>query len=297
VVERRDLRILRPLLAVPGAALRRRLARSGERWIEDPSNADPRFARVRLRRAGAPPAGEPGAGVARATRERRLAGFLALHAAVHEEGWIALDAAPLLALPAGLAAAALGRALAAVGGRDHPPRARELAGLVRALAGDARRYTLGGCSLDRSDSRIVVAREAASVAAPAAVDRDGAAFWDGRFEIRGATAANSVGALGACRSSARGAARRRAALPRAAFDALPALHDLDGSPTVPHLFCGRLGNGLDSVGAVIVAFRPPRPLAGAPFAPAGEERGAEAPGGDGRMIEVGAQPLAKPDAA
>ncbi len=43
------VRLLRPLLTVPKARLRANLQRRGQAWIEDPSNEDPAFARVRLR--------------------------------------------------------------------------------------------------------------------------------------------------------------------------------------------------------------------------------------------------------
>lgn len=39
----------RPLLAVPGEVLRRELADAGRSWIEDPTNADPRYTRNRIR--------------------------------------------------------------------------------------------------------------------------------------------------------------------------------------------------------------------------------------------------------
>lgn len=42
-------RLWRPLLGVPRAALREEAQRRGLRWIEDPHNADPRYARVYLR--------------------------------------------------------------------------------------------------------------------------------------------------------------------------------------------------------------------------------------------------------
>ena len=53
VVERRDCRILRPLLTVPRASLAATLEARGQAWIEDPSNRDPAYARVRLRQAEA----------------------------------------------------------------------------------------------------------------------------------------------------------------------------------------------------------------------------------------------------
>lgn len=47
--ERDGLDYHRPLLAVPGAAIRAWLAARGEAWVDDPSNADQRFTRNRIR--------------------------------------------------------------------------------------------------------------------------------------------------------------------------------------------------------------------------------------------------------
>lgn len=49
----RDCWILRPLLSVSRTDLRQYLKRRGIGWIDDPSNDDPRFERVRIRREGA----------------------------------------------------------------------------------------------------------------------------------------------------------------------------------------------------------------------------------------------------
>jgi tRNA(Ile)-lysidine synthase len=47
--EGRGIFLARPLLALRRAALRDWLAAEGARWIEDPANADPRYARARAR--------------------------------------------------------------------------------------------------------------------------------------------------------------------------------------------------------------------------------------------------------
>ena len=46
------LRLLRPLLGVPKAALVAVLEATGQPWLDDPSNRAERFARARLRQAG-----------------------------------------------------------------------------------------------------------------------------------------------------------------------------------------------------------------------------------------------------
>ena len=49
IVERRGVRLLRPLLGVPRARIEAALRRRGQPWIEDPSNRDDRYERVRVR--------------------------------------------------------------------------------------------------------------------------------------------------------------------------------------------------------------------------------------------------------
>lgn len=49
--EREGMAFERPLLRVPGPALRRCLAQQGVAWVEDPSNADTAFTRNRIRHA------------------------------------------------------------------------------------------------------------------------------------------------------------------------------------------------------------------------------------------------------
>ena len=52
VAFRPGIRVLRPLLTVPAEDLRASLRARGQAWIDDPSNADPAFQRVRVRRLG-----------------------------------------------------------------------------------------------------------------------------------------------------------------------------------------------------------------------------------------------------
>jgi tRNA(Ile)-lysidine synthase len=49
VVERHGVTYHRPWLDVPGAALREALGTAGQAWVEDPTNADTRYTRNRIR--------------------------------------------------------------------------------------------------------------------------------------------------------------------------------------------------------------------------------------------------------
>lgn len=167
LVERPDVRLLRPLLAVPRARLTATLVARSVPWIDDPSNTDLRFERARLRagaplidRAGAPLADiVPAAGSGgRAAGERRLA-----QAAVEtlefdaagEGGGVAIDRAAFCRLGAGLQARLLSRVVLAVGGRDHAPRRdraeraahRLAAPVLRGKSGKGQDFTLSACRL------------------------------------------------------------------------------------------------------------------------------------------------------
>jgi tRNA(Ile)-lysidine synthase len=156
--------VLRPLLGVAPAALEAVVAMAGLEPVRDPSNADPRFARVRLRAVLADPGGEgPGiaalaaaAGAFRLRRERAeaaLARRLAAAAEIRPEGfaWIEPDALGR----DGVAAAALAQLARLVGGGGLAPAAARAAGLLGGGSG-----TLGGAWLRRAaGGRWLLARD------------------------------------------------------------------------------------------------------------------------------------------
>lgn len=268
VREVEGLRLLRPLLTVPRARLEATLRAHGLRWVDDPSNRDPRFARsalrpatpiqtaARLRLAAA-------AGGQRAAAERALAQRCAARVAVHPLGFTVLEASADEALPLDLVA----RCLSVVAGRCWPPGTVALERVAQQLGRPGRTATLGGCILHRGVSRLTVAREPA-LASDELVLRPGATGrWDGRFVV---TLVQAPGPLRLRRLGADGrrqldAAARRAArrLPGAALRALPSLwqdarlvwHPLGVAQAFPDM-------AVDAE----ARFAPPLPLAGAPFA-------------------------------
>jgi tRNA(Ile)-lysidine synthase len=180
VVERPACRLLRPLLTLPRARLCATLEAAGQAFIDDPSNEDMAYARVRLRRM-APLLAEAGLGPerlaaaagrlagARSAVERAVAGLLARSALVHPAGFVALDRGALLAAPREVGLRALAAVVTAVGGALYPPRLERLERLHAALAaGLGGGRTLGGCRILERRGRTLICREPAAVAAPAA---------------------------------------------------------------------------------------------------------------------------------
>ncbi len=281
-----DLRLLRPLLDQPRAALEALLVAAGQGWLDDPSNDDAAFARTRLRRrrpaleaAGLSPAAcaEAAAGFAALRRweERALARLLVECCRLDPRGFAWIDRPRLLAAPAPLARRALGRVLRCVAGRAHAPRGARLQALLERLDRAAPpASTLAGCRvLPRRGDRLLVVRETAAIAPAGPPDAWPASAWDGRFRLRAPAgdvtegrAPPDVVAYGRLPADQqrrlRTAETALAALPAAARAGLPTLRDLDGSSTLPH-FTARPGIVARKA---VAAFQPTRALTVGSFA-------------------------------
>ncbi len=232
--------VLRPMLGMAPAALDAVCAAAGVAPVHDPSNADLRFERVRLR-AGL--AGHPERAAALA---RSAAGMAAGHAARHAALGARLARAVTL-FPHGAARvdrAALGQdataeaALAAllrvVGGGLHAPARPAVTALLARGQG-----TLGGAWW-RADGWLL--REPGACATP--VPAVAGALWDGRFRLDGAWPGCMLGALGEGASALGVSGGRHAGLPAVLRAALPAIRRGDALLAVPHLGIGAPVPGL-----------------------------------------------------
>ncbi len=160
-------RIVRPLLGVARGRLTATLEARNVAWIDDPSNRDRRFRRVRLRRRLAGSGDGPelaaragAAGMARWRFERRVADLLA--GSVSLEGAQALlDRAPLRRAEPETAAAAVAALIRWSAAAPAPPRTERLARTVDWLCGEARRgrRTVGGCAIDLDGGRAILTPE------------------------------------------------------------------------------------------------------------------------------------------
>jgi tRNA(Ile)-lysidine synthase len=195
---RRSLWIARPLLATPRTALRTWLAGEGIDWIEDPSNADPAYERVRmrddLRHAGAAAiAALTASANEAATARRRLAyeaaGFVAAAAQSDGRGLLFVDWAD----DAGGEAArahALRYLLASAGGLPYAPPVAAVEGLLARLARPGAQATLARVLVRRSRTTLTLVREGRGLPDPLPA-RDGM-VWDGRFRLAGPSGAGIV---------------------------------------------------------------------------------------------------------
>ena len=154
--------LFRPFLELPKARLTATLRAAGVDWIEDPSNADARFARARLRAAGEV---LDGLGL---TRERLVAtaramaraasalevGVATLEAAAvrrHPAGWAATDLALYGAAHEEVRLRLLSQLVGQAGGEGYGPRLEALEALdaaIRAASGARMVRTLAGARIE-----------------------------------------------------------------------------------------------------------------------------------------------------
>lgn len=194
---REGLILHRPLLDVPKARLVATLNAAGIAWTEDPSNADPGYARSRLR-ALAPAFAAEGLTPRRladtARRMRRAREALEAAAAVLHGGCVTcdptgfcrLDVARLLAAPEEISLRVLARVAMGVGGSDYPPRLDRLERLHGWLASGrgGRGATLAGCHFARTGETVLVMREEGRSGLSDVPLADAPALvWDRRFRI------------------------------------------------------------------------------------------------------------------
>jgi tRNA(Ile)-lysidine synthase len=153
---RSTLRLVRPLLAFSRETLREHLAAHALPWIEDPMNADPRFARTRIRAAwpvledlGLERAriADAAAHMSRAREALDWATLAVARRAVRLDSDVAaVDSDALLQAPREVALRLLARLLMVLGGQSYRPRFESLERLFDSIArGGYRAATLHGC--------------------------------------------------------------------------------------------------------------------------------------------------------
>lgn len=248
------VRWLRPLLDVPKARLVATLRARDQDWVEDPSNRDPRHARVRLRQLAPTLAAEgleprrlaaTAHALARARQalDRAVADAILDHVAIDPAGFARVDGRAWEVLPDEVALRLLAHLVRVMGGDATVPRLerteRLLARFRRGLGGG----TLGGARLVLDAGSVLVCREAGRVAPPIPVPPGTRTRWDGRFMVAVAPQAPtdlSIGALGpqGWRRVCAGAARK---VPAWVRPGLAAIFDQDGVFAVPHLGYNRMG--------------------------------------------------------
>ncbi|MFN3526145.1 MAG: tRNA lysidine(34) synthetase TilS [Paracoccus sp. (in: a-proteobacteria)] len=191
-------RWLRPLLGVHRTELRDWLRARNTGWIDDPSNDNADFERVRIRQAIATLGLDTGA-LARAAghiAEARdaLSDYAALisRAAEADRGSLVLQRSAFGDAPPEIRRRLIVAACRWVTGADYPPRRATLLHALRAVAAGGR-VTLDGTMITPDGTDLRFTREsAAAIRAAPATD----AIWDRRWQVEGLQPGQHVAALG-----------------------------------------------------------------------------------------------------
>jgi tRNA(Ile)-lysidine synthase len=193
--------LARPLLGFSHARLIATLRARKQKWIEDPSNANDRFARIQIRNV-MPALAEAGATVervasaaahlhrARDAIDAAVGALIEGGAELSPWGYALLKTEAFAAAPREVALRALARLIEVLGGGEYPPRFEQteqaLGWLLTPGEGPAGR-TLGGCRLARRDSgTVLAAREETALAKEDPVlhlKRGERGLWDRRYLV------------------------------------------------------------------------------------------------------------------
>ncbi|MDA7428423.1 tRNA lysidine(34) synthetase TilS [Primorskyibacter aestuariivivens] len=183
--------VIRPLLSMRREDLRHYLKVLKGDWVEDPSNDDPRFDRVRMRQAmeqlevlglGVDRLSETAVRMARAQEAlRRRAVDVAQEALRQEHGDILLSRDVLGKVEVETRLRLMAGALQYISGADYRPRLRALEEVTeRVLSGGT--ATLHGCLIRAEKHDLRICREYGAVRDATA---ETGALWDGRIRITG----------------------------------------------------------------------------------------------------------------
>jgi tRNA(Ile)-lysidine synthase len=225
--EGRGLMLLRPLLGATRAELRDWLAARELPWIEDPANADPRFARSRARAAGA--LARPGCD----PPDDRACSTPVFEADARAPGVLAAGRAALCDDPA--ADRQLATALVCAAGSTRLPSSAAVAALLSRLRGPGPVVaTLAGARMDAGHDRVLIGRDPGRRGLPRASVRAGdTVLWDGRFEITAAADGDLLSAAGLARRLPAPDRERLRLAPAWVRPTLPVLAGADGALSLP----------------------------------------------------------------
>ena len=251
------LPLLRPLLGVAKSDLKNELRNVDQDWIEDPSNQDERFTRVRVRRWSSTLLGL-GLDADRLCKLAANFGTLresledVTHHAVSDlvtfdpGGWAELPQDILCRAPDALARRMLLSLLRSVGGKYHAPRSDRVArGLAKCRVQNSfKAFSLGGCVVRQRGERLIIYREERGKEPPTEVRSRDRFVWRGRFmcefqgQMRAVEAPYRIGPLtdqGWRQAIAWDPAVRQVGISNDCAATLPALYDRDGLLEVPRL--------------------------------------------------------------
>ncbi len=196
VAHMQNLTLLRPLLTVPKKKLQEAVIQKKLPFIDDPSNHNEEFARVRMRKLahvmqeyGFDP-GRLGRTVSKISETNAAMSYMMhevidRHATYHDAGYISVAATPLDLLPKALVLRVLDGIIRGMSGQLYPVRYQRLARCYdKLIKGDTlAATTLGHCYIKKRRKTFLFCREAHYVEKEITLRTPGQYRWDERFWV------------------------------------------------------------------------------------------------------------------
>ncbi len=201
--QQEGLTLLRPMLAITREDLRAYLTDIGVSWVDDPSNQDTRFDRIKARKAlhGLEPLGINALSLSRsadnlAQAHTALGAFAqesARNVAQVDQGDVKVDRAGFTALPKEIRRRVLVGILAWIAGQGYPPRQTAVEQAMDALS-KGRTGSVAGCLLVPKAESVWICREFKAVEAQIVAPDE---VWDRKWCFSGPEISNAeIRALG-----------------------------------------------------------------------------------------------------
>ena len=267
-------RIIRPLLSVNRSKLHHFLRKREISWINDPSNDNTAFERVRVRQEIKKKkyyAHELNARrSARESLDFKAAKFLAVGAMISPFGYATICLDRCKDVSVDVRRRVISGLCATIGGLEYYPRRKSIDAILDAIS--KREFvgrTLGGCIFLKITNGILIVREAGRCPVESFLGKK-IHVWDRRFLIGKTSVISGVtlGPLALAKSRIYGEMRRNYPnlrnIPETALRALPAFFKADKLLAVPHLRYGTSGH-YGKLSKTSVVFRPKRSASNAPF--------------------------------
>ncbi|MCW9046210.1 MAG: tRNA lysidine(34) synthetase TilS [Alphaproteobacteria bacterium] len=261
VIETRNLRLLRPLLGVDRETITATLKELAQEWIDDPSNEDSCFERVRVRKSAQSGEGDFDAlHLLRREKEEAIARELAKSTFFHPFGYAEVGLSNLTNIDE----SALSRIILSVGGGIYGPRRKNMKALFENLISkkNKTRGTLGRCVVSRKRDLLSIWRENRNFPQDHEVLPGEVIHWDRRYKVT-AFETFTLRPLG---EEGLAQLKQEQTVPfqvmRAALITLPACWDEKGLLAAPLLGYIRGGSGESPRKVAEMAFSPAHPLLG-----------------------------------
>lgn len=246
-----DIKLFRPLLSLHKKDMESYLTSLDQKWVEDPSNGNENFERVKVRHLLETP---PFMGfdahkmVTTAARLARAADALDYYATkiltknvrITPEGFALLETKGLFEAPEEVALRVLARIFRHVGGADYSPRLEKLENCYKQMqSADFSGTTLAGCQVLAQETGLIIGREPRAAERAAPLRQEG--VWDNRFVVAldGVGRVAALGEDGWSQISRKVSDHQKENVPHAMRLGLPALWKDGNVIAQPHFSFGK----------------------------------------------------------